>query len=78
LALVPVANVAQMIKDAIRGVYIWPLILETLLVEVVLVVVCLWVARFVLGFEDSLLGSHGGSFWRFLRERAWKRRSYAS
>jgi ABC-type Na+ efflux pump permease subunit len=78
LALIPVANVAQMIKDAIRGIYIWPLILETLLVEVVLVVVCLWIARFVLRFEDFLLGSHGGSFWRFLRERAWKRRSYAS
>jgi sodium transport system permease protein len=78
ISLIPVANVAQMIKDAIRGVYIWPLIFQTLVVEVALVIVCLWVARFVLRFEDFLLGSHGGSFWRFLRERAWKRRSYAA
>ena len=77
LALIPVANVAQMIKDAIRGIYLWPLILETLVVEVVIVVLCLWVARFILRFEDFLLGSHGGSLWRFLRERAWKRRASA-
>ena len=69
VALVPVANVAQMIKDAIREVYLWPLIAETLLVEVALVALCLVAARFVLRFEDFLLGSYDGSFWRFLKER---------
>lgn len=69
-ALVPIANVAQMIKDAIRGIYLWPLILETFLVGFVLVAVCLLAARFVLRFEDFLLGSYDGSFWTFLRERA--------
>ena len=77
LALVPVANVAQMIKDAIRGIYLWPWIIETIAMELALVVVCLIVARFVLRFEDFLLGSFGGSFWRFLSERAFKRGSTA-
>jgi len=74
IALLPVANVAQMIKDAIKGVYLWPLIAETLLVQVVLVVACLLVARFVLRFEDFLLGSYDGSFWSFLKERIGKGR----
>jgi sodium transport system permease protein len=78
IALIPVANVAQMIKDAIRGIYLWPLILETILMELVLVLVCLTIARFVLRFEDFLLGSHGGSLWRFLRERLWKTRRSAA
>jgi len=74
-ALLPVANVAQMIKDALRGIYLWPLIAQTLLVEVVLVALCLLLARFVLRFEDFLLGAHGGSFWRFLKERVSQRRA---
>jgi sodium transport system permease protein len=78
IALIPVANVAQMIKDAIRGIYLWPLILETILMELVLVLVCLVIARFVLRFEDFLLGSHDGSLWRFLRERLWKTRRSAA
>jgi sodium transport system permease protein len=78
LALVPVANVAQMIKDAIRGIYLWPWIIETIAVELALVVICLIVARFVLRFEDFLLGSFGGSFWRFVSERAFKRGSRAA
>jgi sodium transport system permease protein len=73
LALLPVGNVAQMIKDAIRGIYLWPLILETLLVELALVAVCLLAARFVLRFEDFLLGSFDGSFWRFLKQH-WGRK----
>jgi sodium transport system permease protein len=78
LALVPVANVAQMIRDAIRGIYLWPLIIQTIAVEFAMVVVCLIVARFVLRFEDFLLGSFGGSFWRFLTERALKSRRTAA
>jgi sodium transport system permease protein len=72
VALVPVANVTQMIKDAVRGIYLWPLILETLLVDALLVAGCLVVARFVLRLEDLLLGGYDGSFWKFLRERAGK------
>jgi hypothetical protein len=32
-------------------------------------VFCLFLARAILGFEDFLIGSYDGSFWRFLKER---------
>jgi sodium transport system permease protein len=69
IAAVPVANVAMMVRDAINGVFLWPLIAETFVVGFVMVAICLVVARMVLGFEDFLLGSHDGSFWRFARAR---------
>ncbi len=69
VAAIPVANVAMMVRDAINGVYLWPLIAETLVVGLLLVSVCLMAARAVLRFEDFLLGSFDGSFWRFLRSR---------
>jgi sodium transport system permease protein len=68
-AAIPVANVAMMIRDAVRGVFLWPLIAETVLVELGTVVLCLFLARAILGFEDFLIGSYDGSFWRFLKER---------
>ncbi len=69
IAAIPVANAAMMIRDAINGVFLWPLIAETLAVLGVMVAACLLVARWVLGFEDLLLGSYDGSFWRFARTR---------
>lgn len=68
-ALVPVANVTLLFREAITGVYQWPLIGLTLLVQTLLVVVCLYLARQVLRFEDVLIGSYGGNFQRFLKER---------
>lgn len=68
-AAIPVGNVAMMLRDAVRGVFQWPLILEALSVQVVAVVCCLLVARSVLRFEDFLIGAYDGSFWRFLKER---------
>lgn len=69
MAAIPVANVAMVIRDAINGVFLWPYILESLLVNVVVVVFFLWVASFVLRFEDFMLGSFDGSFWRFIKDR---------
>jgi sodium transport system permease protein len=69
IALIPVANVAMMIRDAIGGVFLWPLIAQTLFVNLALVALCLWLARFILRFEDVLLGSFDGSFWRFAKAR---------
>ncbi len=69
LGLVPIANVALMIKDAINEELNWLLVGETLLVELLLVGLCLWIARSVLQFEDFLLGSYDGSFWKFTRDR---------
>ena len=68
-AAIPVGNVAMMVRDAVRGVFQWPLIAETLAVQVMAVALCLLLARGILGFEDFLIGAYDGSFWRFLRER---------
>lgn len=69
VASIPVINISMMIRDAIHGVYIWPLIAQSLAVTLVTVVLCLAMARHVLRFEDFLLGSFDGSFWRFAKSR---------
>lgn len=74
LALVPIANVTLMIREAITGVFQWPLIALTIGVELATVVICLFLARFTLQFEDLLIGSYDGSFWTFVRERLPGRR----
>jgi sodium transport system permease protein len=74
IALIPVANVAMMIRDAMGGVFLWPLIAQTLLVNLAMVALCLWLARFILRFEDVLMGSFDGSFWRFAKARLRPRR----
>jgi len=68
-ALIPVLNVAIMFREAISGRFDWPLILLTLAVEAVMVMATLRLAAHVLRFEDFLIGSHGGSLFRFLRSR---------
>ena len=73
-AAIPVANVAMMIRDAVRGVFLWPLVVETVLVELATVALCLLLARTILGFEEFLIGAYEGSFWRFLKERILARR----
>jgi sodium transport system permease protein len=75
LALIPVANVAMMIRDAMAGVFLWPLIAQTLVVDLVMVALCLWLARFILRFEDVILGSFDGSFWRFAKARVRRSRT---
>jgi ABC-type Na+ efflux pump permease subunit len=74
IAVIPVANVAMMIRDAINEVYLWQHIFQAMSVNLLLVVLCLWVARFVLRFEDILMGSFDGSFWRFAKDRMRPRR----
>jgi sodium transport system permease protein len=69
IASIPVANVAMMIRDAINGIFLWPLIFQSLAVNLVVVVIFLTVARFILRFEDFLMGSFDGSFWRFAKDR---------
>jgi sodium transport system permease protein len=69
IAAIPVANAAMMMRDAINGVFLWPLIAETLVVLLVMVAGCLLLARSVLKFEDFLMGSFDGSFWRFAKDR---------
>ena len=73
-AVVPLLNVSMMIRDAIRGVFVWQGIAITLAVSMVLVAVLLLVARRILSFEEFLTGSFDGSFWRFAKERLLARR----
>jgi hypothetical protein len=40
-----------------------------LAVNLVVVALFLWIARFILKFEDFLMGSFDGSFWRFAKDR---------
>jgi sodium transport system permease protein len=55
VAAIPVANAAMMIRDAINGVFLWPLIAETLAVLLAMVTACLLIARVLLKTEDFLL-----------------------
>lgn len=76
IAAIPVANVTMMIRDALNGVFHGPLIAITVAVNVAVVALLLWVARRILAFEDFLLGSFDGSFWRFLKERILGRKTH--
>ena len=74
IAAIPVANVTMMIRDALNDVFHWPLIALTVAVNLAVVALFLWVARRILVFEDFLLGSFDGSFWRFLKDRIMGRK----
>jgi sodium transport system permease protein len=69
LALVPVVNVAMMFRDAIGGLYQWPLIGLTVVVEAATIGVCLAFARWVLRFEEVWMGSFQGTLFAFVRRR---------
>jgi sodium transport system permease protein len=69
LALIPVVNVAMVAREAIAGTFHWPLIGITLAGEVLYVLLALWLAAAILRYEDFLMGSYGGGFGKFLKER---------
>lgn len=69
LALIPIVNVAMMFREAVAGVYQWPLIGITLAVEAVCVAAALWLAKTILSYEDFLMGSYDGSALKFFKER---------
>ena len=69
IALIPVANVLMMMREAIQGVYHWPLIAMTLGVEAACVILALRLAILIVQHEDFLIGSYSGSFGRFAKER---------
>ena len=73
LALIPVANVTMMIREAIQGIYHWRMIGITLVVEATCVVIALRVARLILQHEDFVMGSYTGSFGKFAKERLLNR-----
>ncbi len=69
LALIPVVNVAMMFRDAIGGQYQWPLIALTVAVEAVTIVAFLWLARWILRFEEIWTGAFQGTLFKFVRGR---------
>jgi sodium transport system permease protein len=75
LAAIPVVNVAMMVREAIGGVFHWPQIAITIVTGAVVIAICIRLATMVLKYEDVVLGSYGGSLFKFLRERALAGRS---
>lgn len=73
-AFVPIANVALLFRAVLVGSYPWALIGVVFAVEIVTVVLLLWAARWVLGFEDVLTGSYGGDASRFFREKILRKK----
>lgn len=73
LAMIPVANVAMMFREAIQGIYHWRLIAVTVAVEAACIVLLLRVAMLILKHEDFIMGSYSGSFGKFAKERLFKR-----
>lgn len=73
-AFVPVLNAALAFREAVAGHLLLPQLLVTLAVLMVCVVASLWMARRVLAYEDIVLGTYGGSFWTFVKQRLWRRR----
>jgi sodium transport system permease protein len=74
MALIPVVNVAMVFREALGGVYHWPLITITIISEASCVFLALWLATVILRYEDFLIGSYGGNLGRFLKERLFGRR----
>ena len=69
LAAIPVVNICMVFREAVAGVYHWPMIAITLAVETGCIFFSLWLAATILKYEDFILGSYGGSFGKFFTER---------
>jgi ABC-type Na+ efflux pump permease subunit len=75
MAFIPVINVAMMFRQAIAGVYTWPLIAITVTVELVCIVAALKLATTIIEYEDFVMGSYSGTFAQFIRHRLLRRTS---
>jgi sodium transport system permease protein len=73
IALIPIANVMMMIREAFQGEYHWQPIAITLAMETLCVFLALRIAMLVIRHEDFILGSYNGSFAKFWKERVMKR-----
>ncbi len=69
LALVPVVNVALLLRGAIGGTLGWGPALVATLASLATVWGAIRLATLVLRFEDVVLGSYGGSLGRLVRQR---------
>lgn len=73
IALIPVANVTMMIREAMQGIYHWRMIGLTLAAEGACVIILLRLAVLILQHEDFIMGSYSGSFGKFAKERLFKK-----
>jgi len=73
LALIPVVNVTLMFREAFAGEFQWTLIGITVAVEILTIVVALAIAGKILQYEDFVIGSYGGNFPRFLKQKIFGR-----
>lgn len=73
MALVPVANVIMLFREALAGHFHALPIALTVLSQGAAIGFCLWLATVILRFEDVLMGSYGGSFLAFVKGRLLRR-----
>jgi sodium transport system permease protein len=69
LALLPVANVALIVREAINGTFRPLETAVSVIVTLAGIAVFLSLAKFVLAFEQVVVGSYSGSLISFLRSR---------
>jgi sodium transport system permease protein len=74
MAVIPVVNVVMMVREAIMGSSQLVPVILTLGSSLMAIGLCMMAARFVLQYEDVVMGSYSGSFATFFKERLLKRR----
>ena len=78
LAMVPIVNVTLMVRAALSGAFPILPISVTVAVSVAVIAAFLKLAACILQFEDVMLGSHNGSFRKFIQERLRRRQLAAA
>ena len=78
LALVPIANVTMMVRSALANEFPWLQISITVVESLLLIFLCLRLSNFILRFEDFVAGSFSGGVYKFLKQRAFAKRSKTS
>ena len=73
LAIVPVANVAMMIREAVAGSFPMVQILIAVASGLAAVAACVFLAAVILRFEDVVIGSYSGSLGTFVQQRVLRR-----
>lgn len=73
LACVPIINVCLVFREALGGVYHWPQIGLTLVMEVLYIWIILRIAAAITRYEDIMTGSYEGGLAGFLKHRLLRR-----
>ncbi len=73
LACVPIINVCLVFREALGGVYHWPQIGLTLVMEVLYIWIILRIAAAITRYEDIMTGSYEGGLTGYLKHRLLRR-----